>query len=162
MHEKIKDLSSRAKAAAKAASQTIGTKAHQLADLNGDGKVDSEDARIAAERAGKVATDCGKEAARISKEAIKTDLGKNTAAGAAVGAAVGTAVPFIGTAVGGIIGAGVGAYKGLTTPRAQSPVQPASSFHEELLLLGELKQRGVLTEDEFQERKSALLLRHPV
>jgi phage tail tape-measure protein len=162
MREKIKAFSSRAKAAATAAGHSIQSKAHQLADLNGDGKVDSEDARIAAERAGKLATDCGKEAARISKEAIKTDLGKNTAAGAAVGAAVGTAVPLVGTAVGGIIGAGVGAYKGLTTPKAQTPVQPASSLNEELMNLDELRQRGILTDEEFQERKHALLLRHPV
>ena len=166
MRETIKDLSSRAKVAATAAGQKIGTKAHQMADLNGDGKVDADDAKIAAERAGKLATDCGKEATRIGKEALQTDLGKQTATGAAIGAAVAIPIPLVGPALGAAIGGSVGALRSVLSRNETIGRDPESAapidLHAELLKLDELRQRGILTDEEFQERKRALLLRHPI
>ena len=166
MHEKIKDLSSRALAAATAAGQELGAKAHKLADLNGDGRVDGEDARIAAERAGKLAKDCSQEATRIGKEALQTDLGKQTATGAAIGAAAAIPIPLVGPALGAAIGGSIGALHSVFSKKELGDVEQDAAapvdLHGELLKLDELRQRGILTDEEFQERKRALLLRHPI
>ena len=165
MHDKIKELSSRALAAATAAGNELGAKVHQLADLNGDGKVDGEDARIAAERAGKVAMEYGQEATRMGKEAMQTDLAKKAATGAAIGAVATIPIPIVGPAVGAVIGAGIGAYQSLSSPKEPSNAEQASNapvdLHIELLKLNDLRQQGILSDDEFQELKRALLLRNP-
>lgn len=107
MWDKIKKFGDKAKEVASSTAVIVG-------DLNGDGKVDEEDARIAAEWAKKTATSVGNEASRITKEALSSDMAKDAAAGAAVGAAIAVPVPVIGPMAGAAIGAGVGVYKNLT------------------------------------------------
>ena len=75
MNEKLKNLAGRFKASISKATVLVG-------DLNGDGKVDHEDAKIAAERAKKSASAVGDEAVKIGKEALRSEMVKDAAAGA--------------------------------------------------------------------------------
>lgn len=154
MFDKLKKLGEKAKQVANSAAVLVG-------DLNGDGKVDEEDARIAAEWAKKTATSIGTEAGRLGKEALRSDMAKDAAAGAAVGAVVAVPVPVIGPIAGAAIGAGVGVYKNLTKKPSSTPAQGNSGMppdsHAELLKLDDLRQKGILTEAEFDTQKKRLL-----
>jgi hypothetical protein len=107
----------KAKALAKKAGKAASSKARAAADLNGDGKVDAEDARIAAKWSKDKAAAIGKGAADVAKSVLKTELGKDAAAGAAIGAAVAVPVPVVGPLAGAAIGAGVGAYRNIKKKR---------------------------------------------
>lgn len=88
--------------------------AHQIGDLNGDGKIDGEDFKIAANKAKQIASATLEETTSLGKRAIQSDLMKEAAAGALVGGVVASVVPVLGTATGAAVGAAVGAYKHLT------------------------------------------------
>jgi hypothetical protein len=152
MRDKLKELAGKAKQAASAAYTAVG-------DLNGDGVVDQKDAQVAAEWTRKTAGTVADEAGRLGKEAIRSDLAKNAAAGAAVGAVVAIPVPLIGPAAGAVVGAGIGVYKSLTQKSAPQVLQAKASIdiHAELLKLADLRERGVLTESEFEAQKRKLL-----
>lgn len=100
--------------AANTAGSLAGTVTMQLGDLNGDGKIDEEDLKIATARAKEFASAATKEAVNVGKDALRSDLAKDAAAGAAVGAAVAIPIPLVGPAVGAVVGAGLGVYKNLT------------------------------------------------
>lgn len=95
------------------ASAALGSKATKAAsatldfvgDLNGDGKFDVEDLRIAKATAAKVALEVGGEAASLGKAALRHPLTKDAAAAALVGGAVGAALPLVTVAVGAAAGA---------------------------------------------------------
>lgn len=161
MREKMKGLADRISAAADDAAKTIAAKAHEAADLNGDGVVDEEDARIAAERAKGIASSALTEAVRMTKSAAQTDMAKKTAAGTAIGAAIAVPVPLVGPLAGAVIGGGIAAFKNLTSPTSISASEPSSSLridvHGELLKLEDLRSRGILTESEFADQKRHLL-----
>jgi hypothetical protein len=130
-----------------------------MGDLNGDGKVDEEDARIAAEWTKKQAVSLGNEAARLGKETVRSDLVKDAATGAAVGAAIAIPVPVIGPVAGAAIGATVGAYRNLTgksTFSSSTSAKPQDT-HAELLKLQDLREKNILTEEEFQREKNRVL-----
>lgn len=94
------------------------------------------------------------------KDVACSDLIKDATAGAAVGAAIGTPVPIIGTATGAVIGAGVGVFKNVFYPSSNKKSYSNSSqkdVYDELLKLGELHQKGILSELEFKEQKEKLL-----
>ena len=132
-----------------------------VSDLNGDGKVDEEDARIAAEWTKKKASSIGNEAGRLGKEAIRSEMVRDAAAGAAVGAVVTIPIPFIGPMIGVVIGAALGMYKNIIKSgqpvRDTAKVQPPIDVHVELLKLDNLKRSGVLTEEEFATAKKKIL-----
>lgn len=88
--------------------------AHQIGDLNGDGKIDGEDFKVAAAKAKEIASATVDEAASLGKRAIQSDLVKEAAAGALVGGVVASAVPVLGTATGAAVGAAIGAYRHIT------------------------------------------------
>ena len=88
--------------------------AHQIGDLNGDGKIDAEDFKIAAAKGKEIAAATASEVAKLGKEALHSNLVKEAAAGALVGGVVASAVPVLGTATGAALGAAVGAYKHIT------------------------------------------------
>ena len=132
-----------------------------IGDLNGDGKVDKADWDIARRRAREVAGDMADEAARLGKAVMRADMTRDVATGAAVGAAVAIPVPIVGPATGAVVGAGVGLYKNLTksgdrSSPAAGPVQAQDPIGD-LARLDDLRQRGVLTDDEFQAQKRRLL-----
>lgn len=154
MFDKLKKLGEKAKDVASSTAVLVG-------DLNGDGKVDEEDARIAAEWAKKTAASISDEAGRLGKEAMRSDMAKDAASGAVVGAAVAVPVPIIGPLAGAAIGAGLGVYKNLTKKPSGAPAPSNTAFpadiHAELLKLDDLRQKGVLTAAEFEAQKFSLL-----
>lgn len=154
MFDKIKSLAGKAK-------DSISKTAVLFGDLNGDGKVDEEDARIAAEWAKKTAISVGDEASKLGKAAMRSDLAKDAATGAGIGAVVAIPVPIIGPLAGAAIGAGMGVYKNLTKPNQPVPViidHSASprDAHAELLKLDELRQKKIISETEFEAQKKKI------
>jgi len=152
MLEKLKQVGNAAK-------DVVTKTAIHLGDLNGDGKVDEEDARIASEWAKQQAVALGNEAARIGKEVARSELGKDVTTGAVVGAAIAIPIPVIGPVAGAAIGATIGAYRNLTGKSISSGSTPPKSQdpHAELLKLQDLRERGILTEEEFQREKKRVL-----
>jgi len=123
-------------------------------------------------------TDASKQMYELGKGAIKTDLAKDAAAGAAIGAAIALPLPIVGPALGAAVGAGLGLYKNISQgPRPQSSSPEAASKvieveakevkaptvsidkYEELEKLFALKEKGVLTDEEFSEAKQKILAR---
>jgi TPR repeat protein len=142
-----------------AAQKGVGAAAVLVGDLNGDGKVDAQDAQIAAEWAKRQAIGLGSEAARLGKAALRSDLAKDSATGAAIGAAIAIPVPLIGPAAGAAIGATIGAYRNLSGNKGLSNMDVAkpSDIHADLLKLQDLREKGILSEEEFQREKIKLL-----
>ena len=133
--------------------------ATRVGDLNGDGVVDAEDARIATQWAKEKASAIGDEASKLGKAAVRSDLAKDAASGAAVGAVVAVPIPVIGPAFGAVVGAGLGIYKNVTkggSASASAQALPAD-IHAELLKLDDLRQKGVLSEEEFEIQKKKIL-----
>ena len=95
-------------------SNMANTVAMEVGDLNGDGKIDAEDFKIAAAKAKEIGAATFNEATRVGKDALQSDMAKDAAAGAAVGAAVAIPIPLIGPAAGAVVGAGLGLYKNIT------------------------------------------------
>ena len=156
MRKKIAYLAEKAASGASKAITLAG-------DLNGDGKVDAADWEIALQRAKHVTDPIGDEAARLGKAVLQAEMTRDVATGAAIGAAVAIPVPLAGPAVGAVFGAGIGLYKNLTRATGGSATSntPAASRDEitDLARLDDLRQRGILTESEFQGHKRKLLRR---
>ena len=96
----------------------------RVGDLNEDGTVDQEDAKIANAKAKRIMSKVADKSGTLAKELAKHDMVKDAAAGAAIGAAVGIPVPVIGPAAGAAIGAIVGVAKNLrsaTHPASKAP-----------------------------------------
>lgn len=87
-----------------------------VGDLNGDGKVDFEDAKIAAARMKEVAGVAADELGQLGKRALRSDLVQDAAAGAVVGGALLSLapIPFVSTMTGVTLGAAIGACKSIT------------------------------------------------
>lgn len=155
MFDKLKSLAGKTMEAVSSTAILIG-------DLNGDGKVDEEDARIAAEWAKKTATSIGDEASRLGKEAIRSDLAQDAATGAAIGAVVAIPIPIIGSMTGAAIGAGLGVYKNFTKTSQPAPTVNAhvvipKDVHAELLKFDDLRQKNIISEVEFEAQKKKIL-----
>lgn len=102
------------KSAATSAKNIGGLVTHQIGDLNGDGKIDAEDFKIAVGRAKQIACAVGDETVKLGKSAMQSNLVKEAAAGALVGGAIASVVPVLGTATGAVVGATLAAYKNIT------------------------------------------------
>jgi hypothetical protein len=155
MNGKLQNLAEKVK-------EAISTTAVLVGDLNGDGKVDHEDTKIAVDWTKKRANEVGDEAVKIAKETMQSDMVKDAAAGAAIGAAIAIPVPVIGPLAGAAIGAGLGVYKNIIKKDSNAhqakdqPVVP-KDVHAELLKFDELRQKGIITETEFETHKNKLL-----
>lgn len=135
------------------------------------------DVKRTSDRAVDIASKAANGLGRLGKDALKTDLAKQAAAGAAVGAVVAIPVPFIGPMAGAVIGAGLGVYKSITRPDTGQAAQPViqsspppvevidvipttkivEDKYSELTKLHDLKVKGVLTEEEFVAEKKKIL-----
>ena len=111
-----KSAGQRIAAATKSAGKKVGKAAARASDLNKDGKVDHEDAKIATAKAKRVTAKLANGAGTLAKKAAKHDMVKDAAAGAAIGAAVAIPVPIVGPVAGAAIGAMVGVAKNLRSP----------------------------------------------
>ena len=97
--------------AAKATGSFVKDAAVFAGDLNRDGKIDQEDARIAAGKAKKVACATAVGVGKLGKEVLRHDMGKDAAAGTAIGAVVGVPIPSVGPVAGAAVGAIAGVIK---------------------------------------------------
>lgn len=88
-----------------AAGKVAKTTMTSITDLNGDGKIDEEDLKIALDKAKSVGGVVAEEAGEMAKTATKHPLVKDAAAGALVGGAIGTVFPIVGTTIGAAVGA---------------------------------------------------------
>jgi hypothetical protein len=117
--------------ATKLAGKKVGETALRVSDLNKDGKVDQEDAKIATAKTKRITSKVADEAGTLAKKLGKHDMVKDAAAGAAIGAAVALPVPVVGPAAGAAIGAIVGVAKNLRSsskPLSEAPEnQPKTS-----------------------------------
>ena len=174
MKDKLSKLTKSAKAsvnevtkeiskATNAAIETTKTIATSALDQDGDGDFDQDDIKILTEKsvnAGKAVVDKSTE---LIRDAAKSTLAKDVAAGAAVGAAVAIPVPVIGPVAGSVTGAGLGAYKNMTgkgTPNHQPEhvkQEANKDIYSDILKLGDLKEKGLITKEEFEEQKRKLL-----
>lgn len=97
--------------AAKSTGSFVKDAAVLVGDLNGDGKVGQEDARIAGRKARKVASATAAAAGKLGKGVLQHDMGKDAAAGAAIGAVVALPIPIVGPVAGAAVGAIAGVIK---------------------------------------------------
>ncbi|WP_288758966.1 hypothetical protein [uncultured Brevundimonas sp.] len=96
------------------ASGELGVAAYYaVGDLNGDGKVDEDDWKIARHAAGKAAAGIAREAGELGKAVARHEITKDAAAGAAVGALIALPIPFVGPAAGAAAGAAIGLTRGV-------------------------------------------------
>jgi len=104
-----------------------------------------------------------KQKATEGKEAIKsfskTKQGKKIVFFAVFGAIIAIPTPIVGPVFGAVVGASLGfyqAYIGLNASRA-SVKSNDSTIYDDLLKLGELRDKGVISEEEFKVRKASIL-----
>jgi hypothetical protein len=124
--------------------------------------VTGENAQVAADWIKQTASTVGDEAIRVGTEVIQSDLVQDAGKGALLGAVVAVPLPIIGPAIGASIGASVGVYKNLTKSEQSPNILPPSlenqtDFYREMLNLDELKQKGIISEDEFAILKKRFL-----
>lgn len=100
---------------AEVAGDTLSAVGVLVGDLNGDGKVDFEDAKIAAAKVKYVAAEAATEVGKLGKAALQSNLVKDAAAGAVVGGVLASMVPIpiVSTLTGATAGAALGAYKSI-------------------------------------------------
>lgn len=112
-------------------------------------------------------------AAEVINRANKFGLGKDVLPFALIGAAVAIPLPFVGPFIGGIIGAAIGAWRSSNrdttvtdaSPDAMIDVTPTKAKSKprnqdavaELIRFGELRDKGTITQAEFDAQKVRLL-----
>lgn len=98
------------------------------------------------------------EAIKAAKRVARSRAFKNAAAGAGAGAVFAVPIPFVGPIAGAICGAGVGLFFGdqLRVRIFAQDLTP-KDLHAELLKLAELREKGILSEEEFVACKRKLL-----
>jgi negative regulator of sigma E activity len=128
--------------------------------------IESEDTKAAVAWTKATVSHAADEAAELGKRAAKSEMGKDAATGAAIGAVVAVPIPIIGPIFGAIVGAGAGVVMNLksggskqseSTGRASTSSVPPESVHKRLTDLDDLRQRGILSQDEFDVEKNKIL-----
>lgn len=166
MKDKLSQMAFKAGQAASAAARKTAdyVQAHKPTEQ------DLAQAKAMALKAGRAVAD---ETVALGKEVAQSKTFKDAAKGAGVGAVAAIPIPIIGPAVGAVIGAGAGIYLGSRSqPQAQLPAlapsppqavlidveaAPPKDLYAELLKLDELRQKGLLTNEEFEVQKQKLL-----
>lgn len=139
-----------------------GQTATLVGDLNGDGKVDAQDAKIARDHAAQALSVATNEAGKLATSVARAPLTKDVATYAAAGAVIAIPLPFIGSAIGAAAGAALGLWRNMTRHETLAvPAPDASPASKdpiaELERLHGLKEKGIITEDEFLSEKRKLL-----
>lgn len=107
------DIGRSASATAKAAGRAGNAAMHAVGDLNGDGKIDEADFKIARDAAGRAAAVVSREAGELGKAVARNEITKDAAAGAVVGALIAVPIPIIGPVTGAALGAAIGMARGV-------------------------------------------------
>lgn len=94
------------------------------------------------------------ESGKLAKSVVRSPLAKDIATYAAVGAAIAIPLPIVGPAIGAAVGAGLGLWRNM---QRIEPLAPPDDPIAELERLHGLKERGVITDDEFLALKRKLL-----
>lgn len=93
---------------ASATGSAIAAVTSEFGDFNGDGKLDREDLKIAAQKSKIVAGKLADELGALGTEALKSDAAKSAATGAVIGAAIAAPLPIVGSMTGAAVGAIIG------------------------------------------------------
>ena len=130
-----------------------------VGDLNGDGKIDAEDAKLARDRVAGALSVGAQEAGKLAKAVARAPLTKDVATYAAIGAAIAVPLPLVGPAIGAAVGAGLGLWRSMTRHETSSPEvsAPQKDPITELERLHDLKEKGIITEEEFSSQKRKVL-----
>jgi hypothetical protein len=108
------------------------------------------------------------EAVELGRRAAKSEMGKDAATGAGIGAVVAVPIPIIGPIFGAIAGglAGVAINlakdgpKKTAPPESKTPTEmPNIDLHKRLTDLDDLRQKGILSQEEFDIEKKKILNR---
>jgi hypothetical protein len=118
-----------------------------------DGKM----ARITRDHAVAVLSGTTEEAGKLAKSVIRSPLTKDIATYAAVGAVIALPLPVVGPAIGAAVGAGLGLWRNMTRHEALASAEPPKDPIAELERLHGLKEKGIITEEEFLAMKRKLL-----
>ena len=112
------------------------------------------------------------DAAEVINRANKFGLGKDVLPFALIGAAVAIPIPFIGPIIGGAIGAAIGVWRGNNrvdaapdaatgaieaTPTSVKSKPRNQDVVAELIRFGDLRDKGLITQAEFDVQKARLL-----
>lgn len=111
------------------------------------------------------------DAAEVINRANKIGLGKDVLPFALIGAALAIPIPIVGPILGGIIGGAIGAWRGSNRAEPADPNlidatptavrnKPAAKHQDvvaELIRFGELRDKGLITQAEFDAQKARLL-----
>ena len=128
--------------------------------------VEHEDTKAAVAWTKQAVTTVADETVAMGKRAAKSEMGKDAATGAAIGAAVAVPIPIIGPIFGAVVGAGAGIAIGLMSgesKKTDSPSRQAAlgvpdiDIHKRLIDLDDLRQKGILSQEEFEIEKSKVL-----
>lgn len=157
------------------ASNAVSAATTQVSRLVHECAPDAQGMAQARELVKEAASGTAARAVRLGRDALGSDFAKDAAKGAAIGAVVSVPVPLVGPVVGAIFGAGIGAFANLT--RSKPPVQQAlaaiappqeaasaiemiaspKDLYARLLELDDLRQKGILTQQEFDAQKTRVL-----
>jgi hypothetical protein len=152
VREKFEKLASRAKTAAGQVTDAA-TKVAQHPNT-----------KAAANRAKEMATEAANQIADQARQISESQVAKDAATGAAIGAVVAVPVPVVGPMFGAMVGGGIGAVISLkrawgSTPQASSEATVPFDLHKALTELEDLRQKGILSQEEFEAQKKKLLRR---
>jgi len=117
----------------------------------------NEHTQEAIAKAKSVGKSLGDEAERMGKVVARSDMAKDAATGAAIGALVAVPIPLIGPVGGAAVGAMLGVYRNITKGESHEEQLETPDVHGELLKLDDLRQKGILTDAEFDEQKKKIL-----
>ncbi|HPU16055.1 MAG TPA: SHOCT domain-containing protein [Polymorphobacter sp.] len=162
MAKKLDDLATELK-------QTAAKAAEDAADF-----IARDDTQQTIKSVKQTASEAYDDAAEVINRANKFGLGKDVLPFALIGAAVAIPIPFVGPFIGGAIGAAIGAWRG--TQRTEAAPEASAGAIEatptsvrskpkarnqdvvaELIRFGELRDKGLITQAEFEAQKARLL-----
>lgn len=141
--------------------------AAENASKNISSAIEHEDGQAAIAWVKNAALKTANEASKLGKVAAQSDMAKDAAAGAAVGAVIAIPVPIIGPIGGAVVGASLGIYKNITKSKTTTNESASSltnektidttDVYDQLVKFDDLRKQGIITDDEFEQKKKALL-----
>ena len=129
--------------------------------------VESEDTKATIAFAKKTAVGAAEEAMELGKRAKNSEMGKDILTGAGIGALVAVPVPVVGPIAGALVGGALGmatnlkkgdSKKPAATESKPSPATYEVDIHKRLTELDDLRQKGLLSQEEFDAQKKKLLI----